>query len=152
MNIAEILNNHPVFSKLSVKQKKSLQSCGKNVIFNAGQIVLDQFQIADKFYILCTGHVLLQSISPKNKTIKIQTLSRHDILGWSWLVPPFKWHFEAEALEKTEAIEFDGNAVKRLMENDHEFGYFLLKEFLPIIVGRLQAARLQKIDIYGDHV
>jgi CRP-like cAMP-binding protein len=73
------------------------------------------------------------------------------VLGWSWLFPPYRWHFDARALELTRAIALDGKCLREKCEEDHDLGYELVKRVAQIIMERLQATRLQLLDVYGVH-
>jgi hypothetical protein len=79
-------------------------------------------------------------------------LGEGEILGWSWLIPPYNWHFDARAVELTRAIALDGKCLRNKCEQDHDLGYELLKRFAHIMEQRLQATRLQLLDVYGNHV
>jgi hypothetical protein len=82
----------------------------------------------------------------------LQTLSAHDIVGVSWLIPPYRWAYDARAIELTRAIALDGACLRQKCEADHDLGYELMKRFVPILVQRLQASRLQMLDVYGTPV
>ncbi len=78
-----------------------------------------------------------------------QTVAEGDVLGWSWLFPPYRWVFDAQALELTRALVFDGTCLRGKCEDDHNLGYELMKRFAHVVVQRLQATRLQLLDVYG---
>jgi CRP-like cAMP-binding protein len=94
------------------------------------------------------GKVALEVHAPKRGPITIQTLSEGEVLGWSWLVRPYHWHFDARAVEVTRAIALDGECLRQKSENDCCLGYELLKRFSQLMVERLQAARFQLVNIY----
>ena len=79
----------------------------------------------------------------------IQTIDEGDVLGWSWLFPPYVWHFDVKAVELTRAIAMDGECLRNKCEEDHELGYEIMKRFSHVMVNRLSATRLQLLDIYG---
>ena len=86
---------------------------------------------------------------PGRGHVVIETLEAGDVLGWSWLVPPYYWHFDARVVEPTRAIALDGECLRKKSEDNHELGYQLLKRFFNVISSRLQATRLQLMDVYG---
>ena len=86
--------------------------------------------------------------APPRGSIIIQTLDEGDVLGWSWLFPPYRWMSSAKAIELTRAIALDGKCLRGKSEEDHDFGYELLKRFARVIQERLQATRLQLINVY----
>jgi len=90
-------------------------------------------------------------ISAQVRTLTIQTLGEDEIVGASWLVAPYRWGFDAKALELTRAIAMDAACLRGKCEDDHDLGYEMMKRFLPPLVKRLHATRLQLLDVYGKH-
>ncbi len=148
-SMEEIIKEHPFFKDLQEKYVKLLAGCASNVRFSAGEYIFKEGGKADKFYLIKSGKVSIEIYSPERGSIIIQTLREGDVLGWSWLYPPYRWHFDARALELTRAIALDAECLRRKCEEDKEFGYELLKRFSQIIIQRLQSARLQLLDVYG---
>ena len=79
----------------------------------------------------------------------IQTLTAGHVLGWSWLFPPYYWHFDARALEPTRAIFFYGTRLREECEQDPDLGYALMKRVTQVLINRLQATRRQILDSYS---
>jgi len=126
-----------------------ITGCASNVRFNAGEFLFHEDEEANQFYIVRQGRVAVESHAAGMEPIIIHTVGEGDILGWSWLVPPYYWHFDAKAVELTRAIALDGKCLRQKCENDHELGYELLKRFTNIITQRLEATRMQLLDFYG---
>jgi CRP-like cAMP-binding protein len=110
--------------------------------FNAGELIFREGDPANRFYLLQKGKVALECLTDHGVQC-IQTVAGGDVLGWSWMFPPFFWHFDARALEPTEAIFFYGTPLRTECETDHEFGYELLKRMSLVMLSRLQATRRQ---------
>ena len=91
---------------------------------------------------------LESKISVDREPITIQTLGEGDIVGWSWLFPPYKWHFDARADTETEALRIDGKSIRSKCEIDHDLGYELLKRFAGLIQQRLKAIKIQNPEMY----
>lgn len=144
-----ILAEHPFFAGLDARYVQIIAGCASNVVFNEGQTIFREGEEADRFYLIREGRVALEVHAAGIGTLTIQTLDAGDILGWSWLVPPYRWHFDARAVEQTRAIALDGDCLRRKCEEDHDLGYELLKRFAEIITQRLQATRLQLLDVYS---
>jgi len=144
-----ILAEHPFFAGLNEEHLKLLVGCAKNVRFNAGQFIFREGGDANEFYVVRHGRVALELFSPERGAIAIQTIGEGDVLGWSWLYPPYKWHFDARALELTRAIALDGVCLRNKCDLDHDLGYELMKRFGHIVETRLQATRIQLLDLYG---
>ena len=145
-----ILADHPFFAGLSKRHLEILSGCASNVVFEEGHIIFREGEEANQFYLIREGKVALEVHAAGVGTIIIQTLNAGDILGWSWLVPPYRWHFDARANEPTRAIALNGECLRGKCEQDHDLGYELLKRFAEIITQRLQATRLQLLDVYRN--
>lgn len=150
MNTLEpILAEHPFLKGLPPALLAELVGCAANVRFDPGTFVFRQGQEANNFYILRDGKVAVEVFAPQRGAITIDTLGAGEVLGWSWLIPPYHWHFDARALESTRAIALDGRCMRTKCESDHELGYELMKRFAQIIEQRLDATRWQLLDVYG---
>jgi CRP/FNR family cyclic AMP-dependent transcriptional regulator len=148
-SLEPILRTHPFLEGLDSRFLGLITGCASNVRFNAGEFLFHEDEEANQFYIVRQGRVAVESHAPGMDPIIIQTVEEGDILGWSWLVPPYYWHFDARAVELTRAIALDGKCLRQKCEKDHELGYELLKRFTNIITQRLEATRLQLLDFYG---
>ena len=148
--LERIVREHPFFSGMKEEFLELISGCAKNVRFEAGQYLFHEGQPADQFYLLRSGRVALQ-ISAPERTLTVQTVGEDEIVGASWLVPPYRWGFDAKALELTRAIAMDAACLRGKCEGDHDLGYELMKRFMPILIQRLHATRLQILDVYGVH-
>lgn len=149
--LKQLLVEHPFLKGLEERYIDLLVGCASNVRFNANQYIFRENQEAEQFFIIRKGKVALQLNAPGRGTIIIGTIAEGDILGWSWLFPPYHWHFDAKALDTTLALALDGKCLRTKCESDHDLGYELLKRFSPIIENRLEATRLQLLDVYHVH-
>ena len=91
----------------------------------------------------------LEIVAPPRTPTTVETLGEGEILGWSWLLPPYHWRFHARAVEATRAIALDGRCLRSKCEENHDLGYELLKRFAKIIERRLEATHLQLMDVYA---
>jgi len=149
-DLRHILAEHPFFNGLSPEHLTIIVGCASNVRIDTGKMVFHEGEEANQFYLIRSGHVSLQLMTPNKGPVTLETLHEGDILGWSWLLPPYEWHFDAKALELTRMIALDGKCLRTKCENDHHLGYELLKRFADIMMKRLESTRLQLLDIYGD--
>ena len=125
-----------------------LVGCASNVRFDAGQFILREGEEANQFYLIRQGQVALEVYAPHRGSITIQTLGAGEILGWSWLVPPYHWRLDARAIELTRALALDGKCLREKCEKDHDLGYEMLKRFSQVMVDHLTSARLQLLNVY----
>ncbi|MBA4311844.1 MAG: Crp/Fnr family transcriptional regulator [Chlorobiaceae bacterium] len=146
-----LLSEHPFLKGLDPKHLQLITGCASNVRFDAGQIIFREGEEADQFYIIRNGKVTLQIYTPGRGSIIIDALTEGDILGWSWLIPPYQWRFDAVAGELTRAIALDGKCLRNKCESDHDLGYELLKRFASIVDSRLESTRLRLLDMYDSN-
>ncbi len=146
-----ILAEHPFLQGLAPEYMQLLVSCASNVRFNSGEYIFQTGQAADKFYIVRQGKVALETPSPTHGELTILTVGPGDVLGWSWLVSPYRWHFDARVLEVTRAIAFDARCLRDKCDANHDLGYEMMKRFAQVFIERLEATRLQLLDVYAVH-
>ncbi len=118
--------------------------------FEAGQYLFHEGEDADQLYLLRHGGVALELAVPGRGAVTIQTFRAGEIVGVSWLIPPYRWTSDAKALELTRAIAISGTCLRHKCEQDHSLGYELMKRVVPILVERLHATRMQILDVYGS--
>ena len=150
-SLARILAEHPFLSGLDASLLDILVGCASNVRFNPGETIFRYDEPADHFYLIRHGKVAIEIHRPGEGPLTLLTVGPGDVLGWSWLVPPYRWRFDARAVELTRAIQLDGACLRRKCDENHDLGYELMKRFAPIIAGRAEAARLQLANIHGPH-
>ena len=145
-----ILAGHPFFEGLEQPYLDLITSCASNVRFDAGEHLLREGESADQFYLLRHGRVALETYAPPRGPITVETIEAGEVLGWSWLFPPYQWHFGARALTPVRATAFDGACLRRKCDEDPALGYELVTRFAQVILERLQWTRLRLLDVYGD--
>lgn len=145
-----LLGDCPVFTGLDEATLELIAGCGRNVRFAAEQPLFREGEPADTFYVLRHGAVSLEMRVPARRPLVIETLHDGDVVGWSWLVPPYRWAFDARAAVPTAAVALDGACLREKCLEDPALGYELLQRFSQVMVERLQAARLRLLDVYGD--
>jgi len=151
MNIKEIdalLREHPFFEGMTEDHIAILSGCASNVNFKKEEVIFRQDEKADIFYIIKEGRVTVDIVTT-SEVVRVQTLEKNDVLGWSWFFPPHVWHFDAMAVEPVRAFAMDAKCLREKCEKDPALGYDLLKRFSSIVVNRLEATRLQTIDMFG---
>jgi CRP-like cAMP-binding protein len=149
--LERIVKEHPFFGGMEEEFCKLVCGCAKNVRFEAGRYLFHEGEAAEWFYLLRDGRVALQLTAPGRGAVTFQTVGAGEIVGVSWLIPPYRWTYDAKAIEPTRAIAMDATCLRQKCETDHDLGYEMMKRFMPILVQRLQATRLQILDVYGTH-
>ena len=139
----------PFLRDLPIESAELLASCARERRFRPPDLLLREGEAAETFHILLEGRVAIEVQGEASRRICIQTLEPGDVVGWSWLMKPYVWHFDARCRSSTRTLELNARKTRRLMDKDAHFGYELLKALLPIIASRLECARLQLLDLYG---
>jgi CRP-like cAMP-binding protein len=145
--VERIISKHPFLQGMSPHQLRLLADCAMPAHFDANEVIFREGDPANRFYFLQTGKVALESnVLGKPKAL-IQTIGAGDILGWSWLFPPYFWHFDARALDPTDAVFIYGTPLREECESDHELGYELMKRLAGVMLKRLQATRWKLLGV-----
>jgi CRP-like cAMP-binding protein len=131
--------SHPFVQGMKPEHVSILSECAMLMEFSQGQLIFQEGDISNRFYLIQQGRARLETQRPNGETVSIQTIGAGDILGWSWLFPPYYWHFSACALEPTRAVFFYGTRLRERCEEDRDFGYELMKRMAAVVVQRLQA-------------
>ncbi|HUJ33422.1 MAG TPA: cyclic nucleotide-binding domain-containing protein [Candidatus Acidoferrum sp.] len=150
-SLEPIIRQHTFFKGLDERYIQFIVSCARNVRFDERQYIFREGDPAERFYFIREGLVSVELMVPHKGPTTLQTVGEGDVLGWSWLAPPYRWHFDARTLQKTMALDFDGKCLREKCEEDHDLGYEILKRFANVVTERLDAARLQLLDLYGIH-
>lgn len=144
--IEPYLSTHAFFTGLSPEAVGFLAGCAHEQKIEPGDIVFRQGERARQFYLIRTGLIAVEIPAIAGPKLQVQSLSADQILGWSWLIPPYKWNFQARAEAPTTLLAFDGDAVRARCEADSAFGYALLKRFAALMAERLDVARQKMMD------
>jgi CRP/FNR family transcriptional regulator, cyclic AMP receptor protein len=144
-----ILAEHPFVRELKDEYVQLMVRCASNVRFDAGQFIFHEGEEANQFYLIREGKVSLEVFAAQRGPLTILTLEAGDVLGWSWLFPPYRWKFDARSLERTRALGLDATCLRIKCEEDHDLGYELLKRFVLVVEQRLQATRFQLLNVYS---
>lgn len=146
--IAQQLAAAPLFEGLREDWLAALAECGTELVAPAGEMLFREGDPADSFVLVVEGAIALELHAPAGPLV-IATLHEHEVVGWSWLFEPRRWQFDCRTTEDTRMVSFDAARVRGLFESDPQLGYELISRFAACIVERLQATRVQLIDVYG---
>ena len=141
---------HPFLAGMNHTQLTLLTDCAVARHFNANQTILRESEFANGFYLVETGKVALESETGLGRSIPVQILGVGDLLGWSWMFPPYRWHFGATAEGPVLAISFDGPGIRALCTAEPELGYELTRRLIQVVVERMQATRMRMLELYSE--
>jgi CRP/FNR family cyclic AMP-dependent transcriptional regulator len=149
MNSTDLLKSlavHPFCLGLSDTALHQLANLAGFQEFATGSFLVKESQAAACFILIQSGRASIEIHSPRRGSIPIQSIGPGEVIGWSWLVPPHEWHFDARALEPVRAIVLDGSGLRQLCQVNHEIGSQVYQRLLGVLAGRLSATRLQLLD------
>lgn len=149
--LERVLEQHAFFKDLEPELVKLLVGCASNVRFDAGAYLFREGEEANHFYLLREGRVALEVFALQLPPIVIATFEGGEVLGWSWLVAPYRWHCDARAVQLTRAIALDGKCLRAKCEENPALGYKLFKRVTHIMERQLKATQVQLLDVYGAH-
>jgi CRP-like cAMP-binding protein len=141
--VESVIAEHPFLRGLKLEHLRLLTDSARRMHYEAGELIFREGDPANRFYLIEQGRVSLESHRRDEAAVAVQVIGPGDVLGWSWLFPPYYWHFDARALEPTSAIFFYGTRLRERCEQNHSFGYEMMKRMTQIVIHRLQATRKQ---------
>ena len=148
--LERLLLGHPFLAGIDPAFGRLLVGCARNARFAAGDFLFREGEPADVFYLLREGSVALEVNVPGRAPLVIATLGAGELVGASWLVPPYRWNNDARATAPARAFGMDAACLRRKSEADHHLGYEMMKRLMPVMVKRMHAARQQLLDVYGS--
>ena len=148
--IETLIHDVPIFQGMSQEALELVAGCATNVRFVDGEMLFREGDDADVFYVIRHGRVALDMYVPARGPVTIETVDPGEVIGWSWLFPPYRWHFDAKALGLVRATVFDAACLREKCEQDPAFGYDLMGRFAQVMIERLQWTRLRLLDVYGN--
>jgi len=140
-SLKQTLAQHPFLAGLDHRYLGQLAGLASNKKFEALQMIFHEGDPANECYLICKGKVGVETVLLGCAGIQIETLGAGEVLGWSWLLPPYELHYSARAIESTQVVALDGKALRTRCEEDHDLGYEVMKRFALVIVRRLAATR-----------
>jgi CRP/FNR family cyclic AMP-dependent transcriptional regulator len=148
--LAELLGEIPLFEGLDDETLALIAGCARNEAFPEGRLIVAEGDPADTFVLVRRGRVALELNAPGRGPLVIETVEPGEVVGWSWLFPPYRWHLAMRAVSDAGAISFDGVCLRQKIESDSGLGYELMKRFAQLAIDRLERTQLRLLDVYGS--
>jgi CRP-like cAMP-binding protein len=142
----DLLVGHPFLGDLPSDELTRLAMVGHRSVFHRGARIFEEGGRADRFWLIRDGSVQIDARLPDGRDAVVETLGPGTVLGWSWLFPPYRWHFGATAVEPTLTVVLDAAGVRELCADDPAIGYELSRRFMAVVIERLQATRRRLLD------
>ena len=148
MMTSHLLALHPFVRDLTSEQILELTTCVTSARFAPGSLIFREGDAANACYLVRAGRVALQLHAPDGPLV-VDTLTGEHVLGWSWLVPPHRWRFDAVAVDEVDAFELDAECLRQLLINDPKLSSIITRQLLAIVSDRLEHTRVRLLDVYG---
>lgn len=148
--IPEDLSRHAFFAGLAPETLEILAACATEQTVPAGRYLFREGEGAETFYAVKDGRVTIELHSPVGGGAVLDTAHDGDIVGWSWLIPPYRWMFDARAGDDTAVVAFDARRLRAACDADPGLGYAILRRVAQVMSHRLQSARVRLLDLYGE--
>lgn len=148
--IIDLVREQPFSEGLTESQVELLASCASDVVVTGNTWLTREGEAADYFYLIRCGTVALEMYIPGRENLTFMTLKAGDLLGVNWIVPPYRNVFDARTLEPVNVLKFNAGFLRYTCDTDHEFGYLMMKRYLPPLVERLRTTRFQCAQLYDE--
>ena len=145
-----ILAAHPFFKGLDPRYLKLIVECASRETFTPGQFLCQDNEEARKFYVIHHGRVAVEIYRPRRGAVTVQTIGEGEVLGWLWFDQPYHWHLDARALDLTRVISLDVQGLMDRCNQDHDFGYELMRRYAHHLAVQFRVTKAQLADFYGD--
>jgi CRP/FNR family transcriptional regulator, cyclic AMP receptor protein len=142
---AAALAAQPFLRGMPPSQLGRLAKAASDVKFPQGHRIFDDGGHAGAFWLVQCGHVSLDMQVPGEGPVIIDSIGIGELLGLSWLFPPYRWSFGAVCASPVEAFEFDAAAVREYCAADPVFGCEFSLRLIPVLATRLQCTRAKLI-------
>lgn len=147
--VAQLVDQNPLFAGMNPDQVNFIAQCGSLQRFAEGELLARENAPADTFYLLLEGRAAVEVHYPNQSPVPLVTLGANDVVGWSWLIPPYRWEFDIRALSAVRSVQFNGRCLREKCEADPSLGFDLLRRLVAEMASRIHQARFQLLDVYG---
>lgn len=147
--IDDVLREHHFFAGLDDADLDFIAGCGRTTVYRARTMVHVEGDEAVEFFVVRRGRFAIETHGALHEPVVLETVGPGSVVGWSWLFPPHKWRFDVRAVDEVHAIALDGACLRQKCEDDPRLGVELMRRFAGLMAERLEAARLQLLDVYG---
>lgn len=145
-SIAELFEGKGFFSGLSEPYSEIVADLAMDYEVKAGELLFRHGEAATRFYLVTHGRVAIELYAPGREPIVVEHIENDDVVGWSWLVAPYRWNFDARAVEPSSLIGVDAPALRARCNAEPAFGYEIIRRFIPVMAHRLSNARERLVE------
>ena len=147
--IVDRIMHHPFFAGLDPTLCCAMAAKAEERTYDVGEMLVREGRPAEEFFLVLDGKVALEIGGADRAVITVETIGRGELLGWSWLVPPYHWRFDARATKPTQVIAINAASARYALAAHPALAYQFLMKLLPVVGERLENTRIQVLDIHG---
>lgn len=147
-SIRDLLATETVFGDLDAGHLDLLAGCARNEVFDAGALLAREDAPADRFFVVRHGRLAVE-IHASGGPLVVDTAGPGELIGWSWLFPPYRWTTDVRALEQARVVAIDGSCLRDKCDAEPAFGYRMMRRFAQVMIEQLDGTRLRLLDLYG---
>jgi CRP/FNR family transcriptional regulator, cyclic AMP receptor protein len=140
-DVMDLLRAAPLFADLDEATLEAVARYGDVATYREGVLLGKEGAPADRFFVLLDGAVALELADPEHTAFRLDVVRAGEVVGWSWLVPPYRWHFDVRTVEPVRAVAIQAEALRVAMIYDDHLASQLLRRFSAVLLDRLQATR-----------
>jgi CRP-like cAMP-binding protein len=141
------VSDHPFFRGMSPGLIEAVSHDSVDTTYEAGEMLVREGEVADRFHLIFHGKVAVEVGGSEEARLTVQTIGPGEVLGWSWISPPYLWQFDGRAVKETRVVSLDASVLRHALESQPTEGYRFLQRLLPVIGQRLENARIQLLDL-----
>jgi CRP/FNR family cyclic AMP-dependent transcriptional regulator len=147
-SVEELLSGNRFFAGLAPEYLEYLAEHATPERLGEGEVLFAYGDTARHFYLITDGTVSVEVAAIEGPALELQVLGPGSVLGWSWLIAPYRWSFQARATVDTAVLKFDGAEILSRCEKDPAFGYELVKRFSALMSERLHFSRQKMMEAW----
>ena len=141
------VSDHPFLRGLNPALVEAVSQGSVDTTYETGELLVREGDVADRFHLVFHGEVAVEVGGPEGKRQTVQTIGPGEVLGWSWISPPYLWQFDGRAVKETRVVSLDTSVLRRALEARPVEGYRFLQRLLPVIGQRLENTRVQLLEL-----
>lgn len=149
MTLQRELGDCPAFAELPAEHLATIAAVARHEDVDEGALLTVSGEPADRFFVIGDGRFFVETPGAGRGRLVVDSAGPRQIIGWSWLCPPYRWHFDTRASTAGRVIAVDAVATRTAMETDHDFGYWMLRAFSALAIDRMLHTRMRLLDLYS---
>ena len=146
-DVGTALRRQPLMREFTPSQFDQLMRIADVVEFEPNEVIHREGDESDRLFVVLRGHVAIE-LAGQHEVLRVETVGPGGEFGWSSMLQGAGRYFQSRALDGVQAMAFEASDLRQMCEEDARFGYALMSRLLAVVAERLQATRLQIVDMH----